>query len=117
MGRGRRAAGDRRTRWRAQVWVPDTGSRRNNWKLGATIWELACRPDGWLLAAASRPGVRFFDLARAEEVQGLTVTGADVTCVAFAPDGRSLAAGCDDGSVRFFDVRRSGNGCIRLGPW
>lgn len=88
-----------------KLWMPDTGRRRNNWKLGAAVWGVAFGPDGWLLAASSGPAIRRFDVRSAKEVEALAVAGAQPTCLAFAPEGRTLAAGCDDGSVRFFDVR------------
>lgn len=65
---------------------------------------LAFSRDGNLLAAASGPVLRVYDLTAGAEVASLKVGKLHFMAVAFTPDGRSLATVSKDHTVRFFDV-------------
>ena len=70
---------------------------------------LAFSPDGTVLAAAGgTPGslgeVRLFSTANTAAPRALDRTADVFLCLAFSPDGRSLAAGGADGAVRVYDV-------------
>jgi WD40 repeat protein/serine/threonine protein kinase len=61
-------------------------------------------PDGTLLAAASGDTVRLWDVASFQKVAEFPSPKAQITSLAFAPDGRTLAAGDKDGTLRLWDV-------------
>jgi WD40 repeat protein len=68
------------------------------------IIALAFAPDGKHLAAATLVTIHLFDLASGKEVHtfgGRQVFGGSL---AFSPDGKLLAAGCYDGSIRFWNL-------------
>ena len=74
---------------------------------------MAYSPDGrWLASAGGsydplKPGeARLWDAETGEEIRTFVVPAADVFGVAVSPDGRWLAAGCSDGLVRTWDIRR-----------
>src|SRR5207253_6780736 len=48
--------------------------------------------------------VRLYDLDTAEQI-AVFGSGSPRTVTAFAPDDRTIAAGGDDGTVRFYDTR------------
>lgn len=87
-----------------KVWSSKTGTRQFNWKLGSPVWSLAAAVESGLLAAASGRKLRLFPSTLAEEREGISLDDADATCIAIAPRGVVAAVGCDDGSVRFFDL-------------
>ncbi len=72
---------------------------------------LAFSPDGSFVAMASRDGpihapgkVRIVEVATGEEALILRGHNAEIWCVAYAPDGKTLATGSDDFTVKLWDV-------------
>jgi hypothetical protein len=56
-----------------------------------------------LASAAATPKVYLWDMPAGNLRQTLDA-GSTVRCLAMAPDGKRLAAGCEDGAVRLWDV-------------
>ncbi|MFO0811498.1 MAG: protein kinase [Gemmataceae bacterium] len=78
------------------------------------VWSVAFDHSGqWIAYASGIPGeageVTIREVASGREVHTWPVHadpegGGAVRCVAFSPDGQSLAAGCADGTVKIWDV-------------
>jgi RNA polymerase sigma factor (sigma-70 family) len=80
---------------------------------------VAISPDGKLLAACYRDDgvIRFWDLARGEEVRVLKGHPHGVRSLAFSPDGARLASGGaeGDGSLRLWDLTTGNATVLRTG--
>jgi WD40 repeat protein len=73
------------------------------------VAQIAFSPDGTLLAAAGQVNkdavVRLWKVATGQLLfTSHTTDGFMAWCVAFSPDGKTLAAGLESGEVRLFDV-------------
>ncbi|MBA4067883.1 MAG: hypothetical protein C0501_30120 [Isosphaera sp.] len=71
---------------------------------------LAFSADGRLLAAGFNGLVQVWDVRTRELVRSITGFERVVTCLAFAPDARAVAAGTQDGQVWVWDAR---SGAVR----
>jgi WD40 repeat protein len=92
-----------------RLWEANTGRLLHRWAL-PTSWQdgrVAFAPHGDLLAAGGVDGrVRLWDANTRSEVAVLEGGVRPVRDVAFSPDGKLLAAACDDGdcTIRIWDV-------------
>jgi hypothetical protein len=70
------------------------------------INDLCFSPDGTLIACSSEadPGVVIYSLDGADPIVLQNPMGVEGVC--FTPDGKSLVAGCDDATIRIWDVAR-----------
>ena len=69
------------------------------------IVEIEYSPNGTLLAVASSIGTWIHDAATGQELELLTGHTDRVTCVAFRPDGQTLASGSTDNTIQLWDTQ------------
>jgi RNA polymerase sigma factor (sigma-70 family) len=67
------------------------------------IMGVAFSPDGQKVALADNP-VRLYDVASGREIAQLEGHQNGVPCVAFSPDGKTLASGSHDQTIRLWEV-------------
>jgi WD40 repeat protein len=98
-----------------KLWDLATGKEQATLPHTGPVYALAWSPDGLTLATGSAaappsPGktaagqVRLWQVASGKETALLPGHDAVVFCLAYAPDGRSLATGSADGSIKRWDI-------------
>jgi WD40 repeat protein len=95
-----------------KVWDTATGAEARNFKVECSIWgrSFALSPDGNHLAcrdsdhATDQGLVRVYDLSSGRQVQTMPGPASWITCLAYSPDGKRLAAGCADENVKLLDT-------------
>ena len=81
------------------------------------INDVAYSSDGQLLAVASSIGIWLYDVATTRELALLTGHTRSVSSVSFAPDGKTLASGGRDGTIRLWDVESKRQTAVWEGHW
>jgi WD40 repeat protein len=64
---------------------------------------VAFSPDGMLLASAGQNSLTIWSRSSGQYTPRTQSEGDTFRCLAFSPDGQTLALGCDDGSIRLWD--------------
>jgi len=68
------------------------------------VRDVAYSPKGDIIAVATSIGVWLYDAQTHKEIALLTGHSADVTSVAFSPDGQTIASGGDDNTLKLWSV-------------
>jgi WD40 repeat protein len=74
-----------------------------NWKMPVTA--VAFSPDGKILAVATGRAIHLWEVSTGNQLRTLEGHSQSVTSAVFLPDGRSLASGSLDGTVRLWSIR------------
>jgi WD40 repeat protein len=88
-----------------QLWSTATGKKLRRFK-EAGADQLAFAPDGKTLASAVWPAncIVMWDPARGKQLRRLAKTTANISALAFSPDGKLLGLGTCNGTVRLLEV-------------
>jgi WD40 repeat protein/serine/threonine protein kinase len=87
-----------------QFWDLTTGKERTRLTFGFNLEAFGFTPDGKQLVVGCAEGVRFWDVATLKPAPGFLKQPTNVMDLAITPDGRTLATGNGDGTVRLWDL-------------
>ena len=78
------------------------------------IRALTFSPDGTRLASASRTQIKLWDIETRAEIMTLKGHTDTIDSVAFSPDGKLLASGASDKTVKLWNIETGGNIATRF---
>jgi WD40 repeat protein len=112
-GSTRKFPNDRRFGNGIFVWETITGKKIAQVESRYWVAQVTSHPSGRLVASNDLNGIQVWDVSTSklvatpplpEKVTSRTTMGSYVSCMAFSPDGHSLAAGLPDGTILLWDI-------------
>jgi RNA polymerase sigma factor (sigma-70 family) len=89
---------------KVHVWNPETGKEIQSWGGHQVVFEVAVAPNNKTLAVAAHDGLFLCEIGGGDKPRQLG-NQKNVATAAFSPDGKYLAAGSYDETLRLFDVK------------
>src|SRR5262249_38890698 len=87
-----------------KVWGIPSGEPITSLAHGEVSTAVAFSPDGCRVVTAGAPGIKVWDARTWQELSALEAGEGEIQSIAFSQDGRRLAAGGSEGTVRVWDV-------------
>lgn len=76
----------------------------SRWRPAGAVFALAFTKDGRAIVSAGRDGVSLWDTASGKELRRFEGHRWEVRCLALSPDGKTLATGGSDSTLRLWDL-------------
>lgn len=92
--------------------MPKTTRCQPSWLHGDACGTVAFSPDGSLLASSHSSFIVLWDTATGSALRVLKGHSESITCMAFSPEGDTLASGSEDRSIRLWDISTGNTLCV-----